>query len=392
MTQQNTATNVSETADVFKLLKEIKEVNASSIAKAETQRVILPEPPQGWMGPWEPDFEDGYEIIDAYGNKVTTKHFFDAYVRAEVLHFYGKAGAGKSTLGYHLVDMANIAAGIYEKNREIYEENCKRKAKDGDKAQLEGYIVPPYLAEGIHVNKFSTPEDLIGTLKCKTDEQGNKIWHAVLGQVLGAWSTGLPGDPNPSLGKTAIMDEGDTIPPDVTSILHGLFDQRTKQVTLHIDGPMTFTKAPRFRLIVTSNTMGRGENELNFAGTQPQNGALLERYSYSYQIPWMKPASEINLLTKKTGIDEDVAKKMVDVAQKIREQEEKGEFLYTCSTRKLLAWCRECRDEEKRSGKPQNLSDYWRRIAVRSACPNVLSHIDDETTLEGMKRFISVSA
>ena len=378
-TSAATSVDVQETADVIKLLAEIKKLNSASIAQAETERVAMDEPEPEFLHPYEPDFIEGYELRLPSGHQITVKHIIDAYVAGENIHFYGKSGCGKSSLAYHLVDLVNKP--IRDKNKAIFEENLKRKKADGEDAKLEEYIQMPYRISPVSCHRQLRSENLIGTLKFKVDEQGNKVWFVVKGAVTEAWTE----------GRTLIIEEMDMAQPDVWAECHQFFDGRTKVATVYVNGPMIIRKADRFRLIATSNTRGRGEDEMNFAGTQPQNTAFLNRFTYAIQVPWLNADAECDLLIRKAQITSDQAKKMVEVAKEIRESEDEGCILHTISTRDLMSWARECKREEKRSGQPPDLAEWWGRIAVRSAYPTFLARIEDENTLETMTRYIKVS-
>ncbi len=381
MAESNTTTApaVETTADVLKLLDSLQNVTPSDIAVAETQKIQVIEPPKELIEPWEPDYVEGHECKTPSGHVILDKHVYRAYVRGENIHLLGPSGNGKSAKANHMLDLANKP--IRDKNILIYEENAKALKAGAKEDELEPYIDLPYKRSILSCFRQMRSEHLIGTLKFRTDEAGNRECYVVGGAVVQAWTE----------GRTLIVEEMDFAQPDVWAECHAFFDGRTKSTTIYVNGPEDIHKNARFRMIATSNTRGRGEDEMKFAGTQPQNDAFLNRFTFTLEVPWLKPEAEVEVLLRKTGIAKDQAKKMVDIANEIRTSEEEGCITHTVSTRDLMSWARECLDEEKSSGRPTNLTNWWSRIAVRSAYSAFLARIENENTLETMGRFINVS-
>jgi MoxR-like ATPase len=208
---------------------------------------------------------------------------------------------------------------------------------------------------------------MIGSMKFKATETGREVIE-ILGDATDAFST----------GKTWIMDEVMSGPPDVMVGTHQFLDRRVQSTDVFINGPMTLRRHPRFRVIATDNTWGLGENAAEFAGTQVHNGAFLNRFTYRVELDYLKPLHETSVIMKTyTAAWVTAVDKMVAVANKLRKDKRSGVLTQAMTTRTLLSWVRECLDREKRlekaGEKPRlNLPFYWKHVVIPAASPTYL--------------------
>ena len=368
-----------ELQDVVSLLTQIQD-NAKAAEKAtakvcevaDEQLIKALEPEPSLIYAWEPDFDPCYTMTRPSGSSITVQHIWDAYIDGEVIVLVGPTGCGKSALAFHLMDRVN--AGTRAKNSQILARNAlKLKSNPDMKTEdLEGYIPLPYEVAFLACKNGTRSEDLVGTVDLIYDAKGNKKPVVRFGAVTDAWVN----------GKTLIMEEADTLDPGVAVELHAYLDGRTKETMLYINGPQKVLRHSRFSSILTQNSLSDGANQLEFAGTVNQNGALVNRFSYVVQVGWMQPANEAALLVKKTGIDKDSARDMVVAATQVRDEYDKDQCSNVISTRDLLSWSRETIRETKRSGIPHTNSSYWSEVVVASAFPSFLNILSDEATVQ----------
>lgn len=365
------------TTDVFKLLDKLQSVGADTIGKLEEEAIHEIEPERSLLHPWEPDFLEGYEIKSPGGCVFTIQDIWDAYAAGENILLTGPSGCGKSSLAFHLLDKANQK--VREQNRKILQENVKQMKAGKNKEDLQPYHPLPYNIAHYSCHEATRSEELIGTVTVQVKPDGSRVPVIVRGAVTDAWTQ----------GKTLILEEMDLAAPGVWGETHQFFDGRTKETTIYVNGPERIHKHDRFRVIATANTLGRGENQIEFAGTQMLNTAFLNRFTYIVKLSWLPREKEIQLLHEKTGIRKEIAGKMVQAASQSRSAHDEGVSDASIGTRDLLSWSRECRRQEKRKS-PADVARYWSHIAVPAAYPTFLSRITDSNTLDSFERFLSL--
>jgi cobaltochelatase CobS len=93
---------------------------------------------------------------------------------------------------------------------------------------------------------------------------------------------------------------------------------------------------PNFRFIATGNTNGSGDDTGLYAGTKIGNAAAYSRFGITVQINYPEETVEIAILKGNVPVTQDVAKKMVDFAQRIRTMYANGEISLPISPRELI--------------------------------------------------------
>jgi MoxR-like ATPase len=277
----------------------------------------------------------GYELGDAHSNrKITVNDIRDAYFAGENILLTGPSGCGKSSLAFWLMDEANEPVRI--KNRRIFQENTAKSGKNPTP-----YHSLPYELAHLSCKESTRSEELVGTVTMKINPDGSREPIVVYGAVTDAWIH----------GKTLIIEEMDFAPPGVWGEAHQFFDGRTQETCIYINGPMVISKHSRFRVMATCNTLGLGENQLEYAGTQVLNRAFLNRFTYIVKMTWLPEDKEVQIVYDKTGIRRDVIGKMVGAATQSRSAHAAGTVDTAITTRDLLSWSRECAREEVRRKK-----------------------------------------
>lgn len=371
----------TDMADVFTLLEKLGTVDEETIGTIETERITAADPESSLIDLWEPDFVDGYELTTTTGHAITLDTIWEAHQAGENILLVGPSGTGKSSIAFHLLDKANEKARI--KNREIYQKNLKL-LKDGDEkkeVELIPYHALPHEIAHLSCHEGTRSEHLTGTVTVMLKEDGTRIPVRVLGAVTDAWIN----------GKTLIAEEIDFAPPGVWGEAHQFFDGRTRETTIYINGPEKIRKNKKFRVIATANTLGAGENQIAFSGTQVLNGAFMNRFTYVVLVDYLERTKEIGLICSKAGIKIGLATAMVDAAIQTRKSMREGATDVAITTRDLLSWGRECTRAIKRRGsEPADVKVLWNEIAVPSAYPSFLSRIADLATREAFQTYVKI--
>ena len=161
------------------------------------------------------------------------------------------------------------------------------------------------------------PRDWFGY---KTIEAGEVVWHE--SQFDRAVCAG---------GHVILLDEINRVHPMVLNTLIPLLDGRgftyleEKGDCIHV-GPNTVFFA----------TMNEGSA---YTGTTSTDVAMRDRWNRVVEVTYLPKESEVKLLTERTGISKDDAKKLVDIANQIRKKSVGigSQFSTGFSTRQLLA-------------------------------------------------------
>lgn len=364
--------------EVFKLLADIKGIGTKSEAEVDTSTVKAIQPPRHLIEPFEPSFIDGYELKDPTGHKLTLRAIYEAHVAGENIAATGPTGSGKSSLMFHLLDISNESRRTL--NRKIYAENKKRLSEGAKLEDLEPYKELVYTPEHLSCHAETRSAEIIGDIDLVYDDDGNR--HPVVrwGHVVKAWTE----------GKILIAEEIDMPDPGIWAGTHELFDGRTEETDIFLNGVQHIKKHPRFKLLATMNTLLKGENQDEYAGTQVQNTAWINRFGFTVILDYMRPEAELSLIQIKTGLDAGTATKMVTAADKSRESYKEGVVEAPITTRDILAWSREVKRCAARYVIKPDDKDYWARVVVPSAYWTFISRQPDEATRNMYSTFLSL--
>lgn len=171
-------------------------------------------------------------------------------------------------------------------------------------------------------------EDFFGEPRLEKDEDGATITTWAQGLFTKCWREGY----------FIVFDEITAASANMMLRLHGPLDGDA--LVLAENGGEVVPKHKRTRIFATDNTNGRGDETGLFTGTSVLNEATLDRFGTVIHYGYPDEKSEIKILVAKTGLEEEMAQKMVSVAHKIRESFRNEECTCTLSTRRLINWAR----------------------------------------------------
>lgn len=178
------------------------------------------------------------------------------------------------------------------------------------------------LHENYKVSKF------IGRTSLEVDEK--------TGQSVTRWIDG-PFTKCVRYGHVALLDEMDRAPEGVLIALQGILENKP----LVIDETGEVIKPhENFRIVATGNTMGRGDDSGQFSSARVLDAATLDRFGVVYKARYPDAATEAKILVDKGGIKIADARKIVEVAHKIREAFKNETCYYELSLRSNIAWAR----------------------------------------------------
>lgn len=131
-------------------------------------------------------------------------------------------------------------------------------------------------------------------------------------------------------GYWYLADEINVASPEINFIYHSLLDDDKCVILSENQGEIIKTH-PNFKFFGAMNP------PTNYAGTKELNKALLSRFLV-IKTDFPSPVAENKILTGRTNIAPDVAKRMIKFAVDIRSTQKKGQVEFILSTRELLFW------------------------------------------------------
>jgi cobaltochelatase CobS len=144
-------------------------------------------------------------------------------------------------------------------------------------------------------------------------------------------------------GHILLINEADIMNPSELAGFHSILDG--SPLVISDNEGEVIRPHPKFRLIVTGNSAGRGDDTGLYQGVQQQNIAFVERYRFIKMEP-MSEAEECKLLSDIVPVlPDEYRKRMVKVANEIRrlfigDDNNPGSVTIPFSTRVVVRWAR----------------------------------------------------
>lgn len=138
-------------------------------------------------------------------------------------------------------------------------------------------------------------------------------------------------------GGILYLDEANMMKQDIATRLNPLLDTRGHMVLTEKDNEI-IPRHPYAYLVISLNPYSA-----EFAGTKPLNAAFRRRMSVWINFDYLSigktiSPEEVKLVHEKTGIMEDIAKKIVQVGAELRRQYKAGDIPYGPSVGDLSNW------------------------------------------------------
>jgi MoxR-like ATPase len=166
----------------------------------------------------------------------------------------------------------------------------------------------------VNLNGSTTVDEFVGKWKL---DGGNMIWEdGILTKCV-------------RYGWWIVNDEINACLPEIAFVLHALLDD-DRMLVLTQKGDEIIKAHANFRFFGTMNP--------DYAGTHRLNEAFLDRFLV-VEVDYPKAKEETEILAQRTGLkDKRLLSKMVQVANKAREEYRQMKISSTFSTRKLIDW------------------------------------------------------
>jgi cobaltochelatase CobS len=226
---------------------------------------------------------------------------------------------------YQLNPQASVAilAG-FAFNRRVLIQGLHGTGKSTHLEQIAARLNWPCLR--INLDGQITRMDLIGK-EIITLEDGKQITQFQEGLI--PWSL--------QRSIALILDEYDAGQADVMFVIQRMLE-REGRLTL-LDQNRVIEPNPAFRIFATSNTVGLGNWNGLYQGTQLLNHGQMDRWDIVAALNYLEPAEEEKiLLAKVSELSPDTAKQMIALANLTRKGFEAGDISTLMSTRTLITW------------------------------------------------------
>jgi cobaltochelatase CobS len=226
---------------------------------------------------------------------------------------------------YQLNPQASVAilAG-FAFNRRVMLQGMHGTGKSTHLEQIAARLNWPCLR--INLDGQITRMDLIGK-DMITLEEGKQVTQFQEGLI--PWGLQRP--------IALILDEYDAGQADVMFVIQRMLE-REGRLTL-LDQNRVIEPNPAFRIFATSNTVGLGNWNGLYQGTQLLNHGQMDRWDIVAALNYLEPAEEEKiLLAKVPELSPETASQMIALANLTRKGFEAGDISTLMSTRTLITW------------------------------------------------------
>ena len=134
-------------------------------------------------------------------------------------------------------------------------------------------------------------------------------------------------------GWWIILDEINAALPEVLFVLNPLMDDSRAIVLAEKDGEVV-NAHPDFRIFATMNPCDE------YAGTKEMNKALMSRFPIVLNYRNYNSDVELDIVKYQSGVEDTIARVMIDVANAIREAKKVKNIYHTVSTRDIVNWAK----------------------------------------------------
>lgn len=149
-------------------------------------------------------------------------------------------------------------------------------------------------------------------------------------------------------GHWLLLDEINAALPEILFVLHSLLDD-DRYVVVAENHNEKIHPHPNFRIFATMNPSD------TYAGTKELNKAFLSRFPITLKVGFPEPERETEILIKKTGVVDSMAKSLVALGVALRKSYEQEKLSFICSTRELV-----------------NIASMLDNVDIKDACQVVL--------------------
>lgn len=142
-------------------------------------------------------------------------------------------------------------------------------------------------------------------------------------------------------GAMLLIDEWELMPSEIGMGMQNLLEEGGYLYLAEAPGnskDRTIQPHKDFRIVYAGNTVGQGDDTGRHVGVSVQNTATIDRFTTTIYLGYLDDKHEVAIIKGKTGIDEAIAKKMVQLAKLVRNGANSDAINLTMSPRTLISW------------------------------------------------------
>lgn len=217
----------------------------------------------------------------------------------------------------------------WENNEKVLASGPKGAGKSSLFKELAAITNRPFIR--INMTRDSESAQMLGMQQLVATQGGTET----------KWSDG-PITEGVRYGAVVNVDEWDVTPPEIMFALQHLLEKGGYLYLKECPGTSedrTVMPHVNFRLCLSGNTLGQGDETGEYAGTEVQNTATLDRITTTVIMDYLNPAHEIKIITNRVPeVSVLCAELMVKTANLVRAAVKNGDMVLTISPRTLISW------------------------------------------------------
>lgn len=166
-----------------------------------------------------------------------------------------------------------------------------------------------------------------------TIEKGDVVWkEGVLTQAI------------QTQGAIVLFDEIGFARPQSIAVLHSICEPSVHRAVVVNETGKRIPVHKSVAFFCADNSNGHGDDKGSYAGVRDQNTAFIDRFAYTFMFDYLPLVQEATLISKRTGINKEVASMICRLAKVAREKARSGMLTQPPSLRQLFAFAIGVRD------------------------------------------------
>jgi cobaltochelatase CobS len=151
------------------------------------------------------------------------------------------------------------------------------------------------------------------------------------------WKEGVLTQAIQHQGAIVLFDEIGFARPQSIAVLHSICEPSVHRCVVVNETGKRIPVHKSVAFFCADNSNGHGDDKGSYAGVRDQNSAFIDRFAYTFMFDYLPVAQESTLISKRTGVNKEVATMIVKLAAVAREKARSGMLTQPPSLRQLFA-------------------------------------------------------